>query len=70
MEAAIDALALCQEFELSLCEAVDEACQHTEVDGLSGALGQIALATDTTQFSQSLRLEKVFSDSADSALAE
>ena len=48
---------------------MDEAC-HAEVDGLSGALGQIASSTDTTPFSRLLGPEKAFSDSAESALAE
>ena len=53
-----------------LCEAVDEACRHSDINGLSGALGQIASATNTTQLSRSLGLEKAFSDSAESAHAE
>ena len=40
------------EFELSLCEAVNEARRHADVNGLSDALQQIALETDTTQFSR------------------
>ena len=48
-----------QEFELSLCEAVDEARRHADIDRLSGVLGQIASETDTTQFSRSLEQEKV-----------
>ena len=44
--------------------------QVPDVDGLSGALGQIALATYTTMFLRSLGPEKTFSDQADSALAE
>ena len=44
----IDALASHQEFRLSLCTAVDEAHRHTDVDGLSGALRQVASATYTT----------------------
>ena len=58
-------IASCQEFGLSLCKAVDEARRHADVDGLSGAHGQIALATYTTQFSRSLGPEKTFSDPAD-----
>ena len=41
MEAIIDALVSCQECELSLCKAVDEACRHTDIDGLSGTLGRL-----------------------------
>ena len=50
MEATIDALVSCQECELSLCKAVDEACRHADVNELSGALGQTASETDTAQF--------------------
>ena len=68
VEATIDALASCREFGLSRCEAVDEARQHADVDGLSAALGQIASSTYTTQFLQLLELKKTFSDPAESAL--
>ena len=55
MEVTIGTLVSCQEcslsLSLSLCKAVDEACRHYGVDGLSGALGQIASETNTTQFS-------------------
>ena len=70
VEAAIDTVASCQEFKLSLCEAVDEARWHADVNGLSGALGQIASETNTTQFSRSLGQEKALSVSADFALAK
>ena len=49
---------------LSLCEAVDEARRHA---GLSGALGQKASVTYTTQFPQPLGPEKAFSDPLNSA---
>ena len=54
----------------SLCNAVDEAHRHTDIDGLSDALGQIASETDTTQFSQSLEQKKTISVSAVSTLAK
>ena len=70
VEVTIDVLASHQEFRLSLCMAVDEARRHTDVDGLSGALGQTASATHTDQLSRSLGLEKMFSDPADSDSAK
>ena len=50
MEATIDTLASRQECELSLCKAVDEACRHTDVDGLR-CPWQTASETNTAQFS-------------------
>ena len=46
---------------------MDEACRHTDVNGLTGTLGQIGLATNTAQFSLSLGLEQTISFSADNA---
>ena len=47
--------------------AVEGVHRHSDGNGLSGALGQIALEADTTQFLRSLELEKTFSVSADTA---